>query len=65
MQPFIYEGIVAMVQGGCSLAEQNQRGTNWSNSGKFLQKKQMGKSVWKLVQFSPCDTCECAGCLRE
>ena len=39
MQPFIYEGIVAMVQGGCSLAEQNQRGTNCSNSGKFLQKK--------------------------
>ena len=46
MQPFIYEGIVAMVQGGCSLAEQNQRGTNWSNSGKFLQKKNKWENLF-------------------
>jgi len=52
MQPFIYEGIVAMVQGGCSLAEQNQRGTNCSNSGKFLQKKK-GKICLKIGSIQP------------
>jgi hypothetical protein len=53
MQPFIYEGIVAMVQGGCSLAEQNQRGTNWSNSGKFLQKKTNGKICLEIGSIQP------------
>lgn len=42
-----------MVQGGCSLAEQNQRGTNWSNSGKFLQKKTNGKICLEIGSIQP------------